>query len=71
MENYCENVENFGATDWRQELRKDLFFFQRERFSSFENFMTDYIYTLWTKNLESFSSGYIESVTNSVKYIQN
>lgn len=71
MENYCENVENFGATDWSQELRKDLFFFQRERFSSFENFMTDYIYTLWTKNLESFSSGYIESVTNSVKYIQN
>lgn len=33
--------------------------------------MTDYMYILWTKNSESFSSGYIESVTNFVKYIQN
>lgn len=31
--------------------------------------MTDYMYELWTKNLESFLNGYIESVTNSVMYI--
>lgn len=31
--------------------------------------MTDYMYALWTKNLESFLNGYIEFVTNSVMYI--